>query len=92
VYQLAVIEGAPKLIRGMIISGMKNGAAENLRPYFIPVVHNEADLKKLVSYKEEDDAYIVVLDRSGKVTYQTHGAAPDSSYAEFRTKVQGLLK
>ena len=91
-YQLPVIEEAPKLIRGMIISGMKKGVAEDERSNFIPVVHNEAELKKLVGYKESDDAYVVVLDRSGKVAFQTHGATPDPNYAELRAKVEGLLK
>jgi hypothetical protein len=92
VYQLAVIEDAPKFIRGMITSGMKKGVAENQRPFFLPVVHNEADLKKLVGYKEEDDAYIVVLGRTGKVAYQTHGTPADAVYADFRVKVNSLLK
>lgn len=92
VYQLAVIEAAPRFIHGMIISGMKKNMAENLRPFFLPVVHKEDELKKLVGFKEEDDTYIVVLDRSGKVAYQTHGASPGPSYAEFRAKVDSLLK
>jgi hypothetical protein len=91
-YQLPVIEEAPKLIRGMITSGMKKGVPENERANFIPVVHNEAELKKLVGYKEADDAYLVVLDRNGQVAYQTHGATPDPNYAELRAKVEGLLK
>jgi hypothetical protein len=91
-YQLPVIEEAPKLIRGMITSGMKKGVPENERANFIPVVHNEAELKKLVGYKEADDAYLVALDRSGKVAFQTHGASPDASYAALRAKVESLLK
>lgn len=91
-YQLPVIEAAPRFVRPMITSGMKKGVPEDLRATFVPVVHQEDALKKLVGYKEEDDAYLVVLDRSGKVVYQTHGAAPDASYAELRAKLQSLLK
>ena len=91
-YQLAVIEEAPRFIRGMIISGMKKGIPETERPFVVPVVHQEAALKTLVGYKAEDDAYIVVLDRGGKVVYQTHGAASDAAYSELRTRVAGLLK
>jgi len=45
-----------------------------------------------VGYKEEDYAYIVVLDRGGKVVYQTHAATVDPGYAELRAKLAGLLK
>jgi len=91
-YQLAVIEDAPRLVRGMIISGMKKGVPENQRVFFVPVVHKENDLKQLVGYKDDNDAYLVVLDRTGKVIYQTHGSAPDASYAALREKVQSLPK
>jgi len=90
-FQLAVIEDAPRFIRGMITSGMKKGLPENQRGTFIPVMHEEAALKTLVGYKAADDAYIVVLDRGGKVVYQTHSAAPDAGYSELRAKLAGLL-
>lgn len=93
-YQLPVIQAAPRLIRGMIISGIKKDVPERLRSTFVPVVHQEDVLKKLVDYKDDhsDDAYVVVLDRSGKVAYQTHGGPDASGYAELRTKLQSLLK
>ncbi len=91
-YQLPVIEAAPRFVRGMITSGMKRGTPDNQRATVVPVIHNEDALKKLVAYKQQDDAYIVVLDRTGKVVYQTHGAAPDATYAELQAKVQDLLK
>jgi len=91
-YQLAVIEDAPRFIRGMIISGIKKGVPDSQRATFIPVVHEEAALKTLVGYKAEDYAYIVVLDRGGKVVYQTHGATVDATYTELRAKLAGLLK
>ena len=92
IYQLPVLEDAPRLIRGMITSGMKKSVPESERANFVPVLHSEADIKKLVNYKEPDDAYLVVLDRSGKVAYQTHGAADAFAYADLRIKLQGLLK
>jgi len=90
-YQLPVLEDAPRFIRGVITSGMKKNVPENQRTSFVPVMNSEVELKKLVNYKEADDAYIVVLDRSGEVAYQTHGAADAAGYAELRNKLQGLL-
>jgi hypothetical protein len=91
-YQLPVLEDAPRFIRGMITSGMRKGVPENERANFVPVMHNEAELKKLVNYKEPDDAYLVVLDRGGNVVYQTHGGTEAAGYAELQTKLQALLK
>lgn len=91
-YQLPVLEEAPRILHGMIVSGMKKGVPEGERANFIPVMHNESELKKLVSYKEADDAYVVVLDRDGNVAYQAHSGTDASGYAELRAKVQDLLK
>ena len=91
-YQLPVLEDAPRLLRGMIVSGMKRGVPENERGNFVPVLHNEAELKKLVNYEEADDAYLVVLDRGGKVVYQVHGGPDAAGYAELHTELQGVLK
>jgi hypothetical protein len=91
-YQLAVIEAAPSFIRGMITSGMKKGLSDSQRASIVPVVHQEDALKTLVAFKQPDDAYIVLLDRSGHVVYQTHGSTADPGYAELRVKVQALLK
>src|SRR5579871_4916519 len=90
-YQLPVLEEVPRLIRGMVISGMKKDVRENMRNHFVPILRGEAELKKLVSYKEPDDAYLVVLNRSGQIVQETHGSSPDAAYAQVRSEIQSLL-
>ena len=77
-YQLPVLEEAPRPHpRHDYFRNEERCAREPSAPTLCPVMHNEADLKTLVRYKEADDAYLVVLDRTGKITYQTHGG-PDA--------------
>ena len=90
-YQLPVLEDVPRLIRGMVISGIRKGVPENLREHFVPIVAGEAQLKKLVNYKEPDDAYLIVLDRSGQIVHQQHSSEPDSAYGEVQSEIQYLL-
>lgn len=91
-YQLPVLESVPRWIRGMVISSMKKGVPENRRAHFVPILQNEADLKKLVNYEQPDDAYLVVLDPSGKVVLQKHGPFSEAAYVPFRTDLQSLLE
>ena len=91
-YQLPVLEEVPGIIRGMVISGIKKGVPENRRGYFVPVLQGESDLKKLVNYKQPDDAYLILLDRGGRIAYQIHGALTESSYAEVRQHIVALLR
>jgi len=90
-YELPVLEDVPRFVRGMVISSIKKGVPENRRTHFVPIVQNEFELKKLVHYKEPDDAYLVTLDASGQVMSQTHGPFTDGAYAQFRTDLQSLL-
>lgn len=90
-YESPVLEDVPRFIRGMVISSIKKGVPENRRAHFVPIVQNEAELKKLVNYKEPDDAYLVTLDASGQVVTQIHGQLSDAAYAQFRTDLQSLL-
>jgi hypothetical protein len=93
-YQLPVLEDVPRLVRGMVVAGIRNGVPDNQRATFIPVLHHEDQLKKLVGYDEkaEDNAYIVVLDRGGRVVYQTRGDGNAAGYGDLRARLQALLK
>ena len=91
-YQLPVLEEVPHFIRGMVISSMKKGVKENMRDHFVPILQGETELKKLVSYKEPDDAYLVILDPAGQIAGQTHGPYSDTAYEQFRSQVQAQFR
>lgn len=90
-YQLPVLESVPRLVRGMVISGIRKGVSENQRDHFVPILQGEADLKQLVGYKEPDDAYLLLLDRAGNILHQMHGAPDDSNYERLRTAIDSAL-
>jgi hypothetical protein len=62
-----------------------------MRDHFVPILQGEAELKKLVNYHEPDDAYLVVLDRAGRIDGQVHGTLTDAGYSRLRAEVQSLL-
>ncbi len=91
-YQLPVLEDVPGLFRSMVISGIRKGVPENKRDHFVPVVQGEADLKKLVGYKEKDDAYLIILGRAGNIVQQIHGTPNDANTAQLKSTIESLLK
>jgi hypothetical protein len=91
-YQLPVLEEVPGVIRGMVISNIKKGVPEDRRGYFVPALRGESDLKKLVNYKEPDDAYLILLDRAGRIAYQMHGPLSEPGYSEVRQHIAALLQ
>lgn len=93
VYQLPVLEDVPRFIRGMVIGGMKKGVAEDKRAHFVPIPQKESELKKFVHYKEPDNAYVVVLSRSGETLLMTHDGGPgEASYERVRNTIDAALK
>ena len=87
-YQLPVLEEVPRFIRGMVVSGMKKGVRENMRDHFVPILQHESELKKFVDYQAKDDAYLVVLDRSGHVVDQMHGPFSEAAFSHIRREIQ----
>ena len=87
VYQVAVLEDAPRFVRGMIVHSMK-GATPARQDHFLVVVKGEAELKKAASYAEADDAYVLLLDSAGEIRWHTHGAASDAALKELREQVE----
>lgn len=92
VYQVAVLEDVPRVIRGMVIAGIKSGIPDNLRSHFITVLHDEPEWKKIVQYQQPDEAYVLVLDRTGNVALRRSGPASEDNVAAIRNKVQSLLR
>jgi hypothetical protein len=90
-YQLPVLEDVPRFVRGMVISGIKKGVPENQRGHFVPILQGEAELKKFVHYNEPDDAYLVVLSRTGNVVDLSHGVPNDADYSKLRKTIDSGL-
>lgn len=90
-YQLPVLEDVPRLFRSMVISGINKGVAENKRDHFVPILQGEAELKKLVRYKEPDDAYLIILGRDGNIVQQLHGVPNDANFSQVKSVIYSLL-
>ena len=90
-YQIPVLEEVPHLLRGMVISGIRKGVPDNQRDSFLVVVQSESELKNFVSYREHDDAYLVILSPDEKVAFQEHGRLGPEIYSRVKEELDLLL-
>lgn len=90
-YQLPVLQGAPSLVRPMILRGMRKDIPAEQQAHFVPILDHEDEWKKIVNFSAPDDAYIVVADAQGHVTWQTRGALTDTSYDALKSALSKLL-
>ena len=91
-YSLAVLEEAPRLVRGMAISSIKGGVPQNRRDRFLLVFHGEKQLKDAVGFERSDDAYVIVTDRNGLIQSHFHGPFSESLLEQLKAQVTNLQK
>ncbi|MGB7846487.1 MAG: hypothetical protein WBL63_12795 [Candidatus Acidiferrum sp.] len=87
VYQLAELQGAPSMVRGFIVRGMRKDVPPAQQSRFVPLFDHEADWKKTVNFSAPDDAYLVVADPEGHALWQTHGLVNDSAYTDLQAAI-----
>jgi hypothetical protein len=75
VYQVAMIAGAPGFIRGVIRSGMKKGTPAAQQDYFVVLTEDEALWKNYFNVSTDKEAYVVLIDASGRTLWRGHGPA-----------------
>ena len=90
-YDIAMIGGAPKMIRGMIIKSMGKAVPGPEKAHFIPLTEDDRPWRAVAHYDKSDDAYVLIVDGEGVVRWQTEGDATDTAYAIVKKKLAGML-
>jgi len=87
-YEMAMLGGAPRLVRGFIVRSMKKQIPEDAQAHFLPVMDDDAPWRTVAHYGKADAAYVIVVDGTGHVLWETSGDATDAAYAEMKQKVR----
>ena len=89
-YAIAVLEDVPRLLRSIVVSGIRAGIPAERQGYFLTLFHDSDAWKKFVGYREPDDAYLVLLDADGNVRWRWHGIFNDANYAIFQQELREI--
>jgi hypothetical protein len=90
-FELAMLAGAPKMLRGMIIKRMGSAIPFDERAHFVPVLEGEPAWRAVAHYNKADDAYVLLADDHGVVVWQTEGEPTNAGYSAFKLQVQKSL-
>lgn len=85
-YSIAVLEDAPRLVRGMAVRGIKGDVPQSDRDRFLVIFQGEKELKQAVGFERPDDAYLVLVDSSGLIRWRFHGPLSESAFDELKTQ------
>jgi len=85
-YQIAMLESAPRLVRSMILHGMRSGVPKNEQDRFLPLFHGEKEWKQIAGFTKaaEDEAYLLLVGSDGTVRWTSHGRYSEDLYLQFK--------
>ncbi|HLH00637.1 MAG TPA: hypothetical protein VKX49_30305 [Bryobacteraceae bacterium] len=83
-YSIAVLQDAPRLVRGMAVHGIKSSVPQAERDRFLLVFHGEEELKQAAGFDRPDDAYLVLIDANGQIRWRFHGPFSEDTLAEVK--------
>ncbi len=90
-FELPVLEAVPRLLRGAVLHSIKSEVSALSQPHFAPLTADEQHWRALVHYTRPDDAYVLLIDHTGRVEAQFQGQPTDASYQELKRRVEQLL-
>ena len=90
-YEIPMLGGAPKMLRGMIIKSMGRSVPAAEKAHFLPLTEDDKPWRALARYDKSEDAYLLLLDSDGMVRWQTQGEPTDAAYAGFKKQLDGLM-
>jgi hypothetical protein len=75
VYQIAMLEGAPGMFRGMIKSGMRKGMSSDEQQRSVVLTQDDKLWEKYFEVSNPKEPQIMLLDAKGRVVWRGHGPA-----------------
>ena len=88
VLTVAELGGAPRLLRGLIASGIKRGTPPEVRDQMMVLDHDDALWKRRLSVSETSHAYVVLLAPNGRLRWKSDGPFDEARFTRLRDEVR----
>jgi len=90
-YEIPMIGGMARLGKWFIDSGMRRGTPKADHEHVITVYGGTDPWKQRLAVRDEDAAYLVLLDQKGNVAWLHSGPFDDQAYQSLASEVRKLL-
>jgi hypothetical protein len=91
-FDIPFIEDAPRFVRPMIVHAIRKQVPDIVKPRFLPLAANEAAWKQAADFSASapDAAYVLLVDRSGNIRWQTHEPCSPTLLAQLSQKARAI--
>jgi hypothetical protein len=91
-FEVPMLGGAARMARWFIDSGMRKGTPKELHENVITVYGGTGPWKNRIGFQGEDDAYLILLDREGKVRWLHSGSLVEGAFKELSDLTRQLAE
>lgn len=92
IYQIPVLERAPRLIRPLIQSALRKEVEPPLHDFALLVYRGEQVWKQRVGFSEPGHSYIFVLDKDARVIARASGLPNEAEYQRLKSSLRSTLE
>jgi hypothetical protein len=91
-FDMPFLEDAPSLIRPLIVRAIRKQVPHALKPRFVPLTAGESAWKQVAGFNPSapDAAYVLLVDRSGRILWQTHDPYSPARFDQLATAASAL--
>ena len=90
-FEVPVIGGLARMARPFIDGGMRRGTPKALHENVVTVYGGEGEWKLRLGFREPDDAYLLLLDRAGRVAWRHAGPFREEDYLPLAAETRRQL-
>lgn len=90
-FEIPELQGVPSIVKPMILHGMRREVAQSDHSHFVPIYQHEQELKKVVGFSSDTDAYVLVTTAGGRIIWQAHGAINEQAYSGLVRALSSIL-
>jgi hypothetical protein len=86
------LECVPSLFRGFVTSGIKKGMPRERYTQAMKITKDEKLWKERMAVSNDDVAYLMLLDRSGKLIWMQSSGFNNENYLHLKEQIQNAMK
>ena len=91
-YDMAMLAEVPRFARGFAVGRIRKAVPDLLKPNFLPLFDHEDEWKQAAAFDahQEDAAYVLLVDREGRIGWSTHQPFTQALFAQLTQAAQAL--
>jgi hypothetical protein len=91
-FDMPFLEDAPSFLRPLILRAIRKQVPDVLKPRFVPLTAGESAWKQVAGFTPSapDAAYILLVDRTGHVLWQTHEPFTQTRFDQLAAAARAL--